>query len=118
MQILENIPGLRCDLKAQPSFTTPVVVIILSLFSLQGAICDFCEAWVCHGRKCLTTHACTCPLTDASCIECDRGVWDHGGRVFKCSFCDNFICEDDQFEHQASCQKIESESLKCECVCV
>ena len=27
-----------------------------------------------------------------------------GGRVFKCSFCDNFLCEDDQFEHQASCR--------------
>ena len=25
-----------------------------------------------------------------------------GGRVFKCSFCDSFLCEDDQFEHQAS----------------
>ena len=36
-----------------------------------------------------------------------------GGRVFKCSFCDNFLCEDDQFEHQASCQKMESEDLKC-----
>ena len=37
-----------------------------------------------------------------------------GGRVFKCSFCDNCLCEDDQFEHQASCQKLESESLKCQ----
>lgn len=45
---------------------------------LQGAICDFCEAWVCHGRKCLSTHACACPLTDAECVECERGVWDHG----------------------------------------
>ena len=26
---------------------------------------------------------------------------------------DNHLCEDDQFEHQASCQKIESETLKC-----
>merc|ERR1712020_593822 len=26
----------------------------------------------------------------------------------------NFLCEDDQFEHQASCQVIESESLKCQ----
>ena len=77
-------------------------------------------------------------LTDAVCIECERGVWEHGerertvcvcdvicvmcdmcvctagGRVFKCSFCDNFLCEDDQFEHQASCQKLESDSMKCE----
>lgn len=44
----------------------------------KGAVCDFCEAWVCHGRKCLSTHACACPLTDADCIECERGVWDHG----------------------------------------
>ena len=44
----------------------------------QGAICDFCEAWVCHGRKCLTTHACTCPLQDATCFECKRNVWEHG----------------------------------------
>ena len=103
---------------------------------------------MCHSRRCLTTHACTCALTDALCIECERGVWDHGeeddalgsrksgreggrrglqdaldrilfpfslgGRVFKCSFCDNFLCEDDQFEHQASCQKLESETLKCQ----
>ena len=33
--------------------------------------------------------------------------------MFKCSFCDSFICEDDQFEHQASCQKLEAENLKC-----
>ncbi|KAH0815854.1 hypothetical protein GEV33_006937 [Tenebrio molitor] len=81
---------------------------------MVGAICDFCEAWICHGRKCLQTHACTCPLQDAICIECERGVWDHGGRLFKCSFCDSFLCEDDQFEHQASCQVLESENYKCQ----
>ena len=37
-----------------------------------------------------------------------------GGRIFKCSFCDNHLCEDDQFEHQASCQVIEAENFKCE----
>ena len=67
---------------------------------MVGAICDFCEAWVCHGKKCLSTHACTCPLMDAVCVECERGVWDHGGRIFSCSFCNSFLCEDDQFEHQ------------------
>jgi len=30
-----------------------------------------------------------------------------------CSFCDKFLCEDDQFEHQAKCQVIDSETLKC-----
>ncbi|XP_065052072.1 zinc finger protein 330 homolog [Rhopilema esculentum] len=80
---------------------------------MVGAICDFCEAWVCHGKKCLTTHACVCPLKDGECFECKRGVWDHGGRVFKCSFCQNCLCEDDQFEHQASCQILESENYKC-----
>uniref|UniRef100_W5KDY4 Zinc finger protein 330 n=1 Tax=Astyanax mexicanus TaxID=7994 RepID=W5KDY4_ASTMX len=80
---------------------------------MVGAICDFCEAWVCHGRKCLSTHACTCPLADADCIECDRSVWEHGGRIFRCSFCHNFLCEDDQFEHQASCQVLEAETFKC-----
>ncbi|KAK6747598.1 hypothetical protein RB195_000659 [Necator americanus] len=80
---------------------------------MVGAICDFCEAFVCHGRKCLTTHACTCPLRDAECVECKRGVWDHGGRIFNCSYCMNFLCEDDQFEHQASCQQVYSENYKC-----
>ncbi|KAK3573270.1 hypothetical protein QTP86_019236 [Hemibagrus guttatus] len=80
---------------------------------MVGAICDFCEAWVCHGKKCLSTHACSCPLSDADCIECDRSVWEHGGRIFRCSFCHNFLCEDDQFEHQASCQVLESETYKC-----
>lgn len=37
-----------------------------------------------------------------------------GGRLFRCSFCDKFLCEDDQFEHQASCQKLDAETLKCE----
>ncbi|KAL3879825.1 hypothetical protein ACJMK2_032104 [Sinanodonta woodiana] len=81
--------------------------------AMVGAICDFCEAWICHGKKCLTVHACTCPLQDAICVECKREVWDHGGRVFKCSFCQVFLCEDDQFEHQASCQQLESENYKC-----
>ncbi|XP_050682946.1 zinc finger protein 330 homolog [Leptidea sinapis] len=81
---------------------------------MVGAICDFCEAWVCHGRKCLTSHACTCPLQEAICLECERGVWEHGGRVFRCCFCQGFLCEDDQFEHQASCQVLESETYKCQ----
>ncbi|XP_054635476.1 zinc finger protein 330 isoform X3 [Dunckerocampus dactyliophorus] len=80
---------------------------------MVGAVCDFCEAWVCHSRKCLSTHACMCPLTEADCIECERSVWDHGGRIFRCSFCQNFLCEDDQFEHQASCQVLQAETFKC-----
>ncbi|VDL82837.1 unnamed protein product [Nippostrongylus brasiliensis] len=72
-----------------------------------------CIAFVCHGKKCLTTHACTCPLRNAECIECKRGVWDHGGRIFNCGYCLNFLCEDDQFEHQASCQQVYSENYKC-----
>jgi len=40
-------------------------------------------------------------------------VWYVGGRIFQCSFCGTFLCEDDQFEHQASCQRLEAESFKC-----
>ncbi|XP_076468204.1 zinc finger protein 330 homolog [Babylonia areolata] len=94
-----------CVIKHGGTFTTGLAMV--------GAVCDFCEAWVCHGRKCLQTHACTCPLQDSVCFECKRGVWEHGGRIFKCSFCTNFLCEDDQFEHQASCQVVEAETLKC-----
>ena len=36
-----------------------------------------------------------------------------GGRLFICSYCESFLCEDDQFEHQAKCQVLESETLKC-----
>ncbi|NXS02816.1 ZN330 protein, partial [Oxylabes madagascariensis] len=36
-----------------------------------------------------------------------------GGRIFACSFCHDFLCEDDQFEHQASCQVLEAETFKC-----
>ena len=39
-----------------------------------------------------------------------------GGRVFVCSYCASFICEDDQFEHQAKCQVLESETLKCKLI--
>lgn len=34
--------------------------------------------------------------------------------MFRCCFCDAFLCEDDQFEHQASCQILESENFKCQ----
>eukprot|EP01023_Acetabularia_acetabulum_P027827 TRINITY_DN2634_c0_g1_i1.p1 TRINITY_DN2634_c0_g1~~TRINITY_DN2634_c0_g1_i1.p1 ORF type:complete len:330 (+),score=66.72 TRINITY_DN2634_c0_g1_i1:714-1703(+) len=81
--------------------------------TLVGAVCDFCEAFICHSRKCLTTHACRCPLQEADCVECSRSVWEHGGRLFKCSSCDSWICEDDQFEHQASCQVLEGEDNHC-----
>ena len=83
-------------------------------YQMVGAICDYCEAWVCHGKKCLNSHACGCVLREAECIECQRGVWDHGGRCFTCSFCFKFLCEDCQFEHQASCQVVEAENLKCQ----
>lgn len=81
---------------------------------MVGAICDFCEAFVCHGRKCLSVHACSCPLKDAVCIECERDTYSHGGRIYKCCFCNAHLCEDDQFEHQASCQVLESENYKCQ----
>ncbi|VDN11005.1 unnamed protein product [Dibothriocephalus latus] len=81
--------------------------------SAHGAICDFCEAWVCHGLNCLTTHACSCPLRDCVCVECHRDVTEHGGRIYSCAFCSRMLCEDDQFEHQASCQRLESEDFKC-----
>ncbi|XP_066252835.1 zinc finger protein 330 homolog [Euwallacea similis] len=95
-----------CVIKHPGVYTTGMAMV--------GAICDFCEAWVCHGRKCLQSHACTCPLQDAACLECERNVWDHGGRIFKCSYCNGYLCEDDQFEHQASCQVLESENYKCQ----
>lgn len=80
---------------------------------MVGAVCDFCEAWICHGRKCLAVHACECPLRDADCVECQRDVWSHGGRVYRCSYCAGYICEDDQFEHQASCGQLDTETYKC-----
>lgn len=94
-----------CVVKHPGQYTTGLAMV--------GAICDYCEAWICHGRKCLATHACSCPLQEAVCIECQRYVWDHGGRIFKCCFCLNFLCDDDQFEHQASCQVLDSDSYKC-----
>jgi len=95
-----------CCVKHVGSYATGMAMV--------GAICDFCEAWVCHSRKCLAQHACACVLREADCIECERGVWDHGGRCFTCSFCFKPLCEDDQFEHQASCQVVEQENLKCQ----
>ncbi|NP_001355274.1 zinc finger protein 330 isoform 4 [Mus musculus] len=108
-----NVRGkTKCMMKSSDCVIKHAGVYSTGL-AMVGAICDFCEAWVCHGRKCLSTHACACPLTDAECVECERGVWDHGGRIFSCSFCHNFLCEDDQFEHQASCQVLEAETFKC-----
>uniref|UniRef100_A0A7S1KCE4 Zinc finger protein 330 n=1 Tax=Vitrella brassicaformis TaxID=1169539 RepID=A0A7S1KCE4_9ALVE len=85
--------------------------------ALVGAICDFCEAAVCHSRRCLQSHACSCLLRDGEdvvvCIECDRSAWEQGGRMFRCATCMQWLCEDDQFEHQASCTVIENETFKC-----
>ncbi|KAL5964019.1 hypothetical protein TSMEX_008251 [Taenia solium] len=81
--------------------------------AMVGAICDFCEAWVCHGLTCLQTHACSCPMQDSTCVECHRDISEHGGRMFTCAFCAKLLCGDDQFEHQASCQRLESETFKC-----
>ncbi|VEL21009.1 unnamed protein product [Protopolystoma xenopodis] len=81
--------------------------------SMLGAICDHCEAWICHSAACLSVHGCECPLRDAMCIECDRSVWDHGGRMFSCAYCERMLCEDDQFEHQANCQRLDAEDFKC-----
>ncbi|VDL51796.1 unnamed protein product [Hymenolepis diminuta] len=81
--------------------------------ALVGAICDFCDAWVCHGLSCLQTHACSCPMQDSKCVECHREISEHGGRMFECAFCAKLLCGDDQFEHQASCQRLESENFKC-----
>ncbi|CAG9537223.1 unnamed protein product [Cercopithifilaria johnstoni] len=80
---------------------------------MMGAICYYCEAFICHSKKCLSTHPCKCPLRGAQCTECKRGVWEHGGRIYHCAFCQDFLCEDDQFEHQSSCQYLGSESFKC-----
>ncbi|KAG6448481.1 zinc finger protein 330 homolog isoform X1 [Manduca sexta] len=118
-QAVQRLPAcahcgkVKCMLKAGDCVVRHPGVYTTGM-GMVGAICDFCEAWVCHGRKCLNSHACTCPLMDAVCLECERGVWEHGGRVFRCCFCQGFLCEDDQFEHQASCQVLESETYKCQ----
>ncbi|GMS95531.1 hypothetical protein PENTCL1PPCAC_17706, partial [Pristionchus entomophagus] len=96
-----------------PSPPPPPDLFYFSGLAMVGAICDFCEAFVCHGRKCLTSHACSCPLRDAECYSCKRGIWELGGRFYRCSFCGYMLCEDDQFEHQASCQQLDSENYKC-----
>ncbi|CAL8090985.1 unnamed protein product [Calicophoron daubneyi] len=80
---------------------------------MVGAVCDHCEAWICHGLKCASVHGCECPLQDSVCIECERTLDEHGGRIFSCAFCHHLLCEDDQFEHQASCQRLEAENFKC-----
>jgi hypothetical protein len=73
-----------------------VVVVV----NLEVVGFGFCK----KNKNILSLNFSACPLAKAVCIECERGVWDHGGRVFFCSFCNNPLCEDDQFEHQASCQ--------------
>ncbi|KAK9501701.1 hypothetical protein O3M35_012377 [Rhynocoris fuscipes] len=103
---------IKCTLKTGDCVIKHPNIFTVGM-SMIGAICDYCEAWICHSRKCLTTHACNCPLQNAICIVCERYVWEHGGRIFRCSYCKNFLCEDDQFEHQASCQILDSENYKC-----
>ncbi|XP_055357650.1 uncharacterized protein LOC129602604 isoform X1 [Paramacrobiotus metropolitanus] len=42
-----------CVVKHGAQYTTGMQMV--------GAVCDYCEAWVCHGRKCLSVHACRAP---------------------------------------------------------
>ena len=86
-----------------------------------GSICDFCEAFVCHSKKCTEEHACACPFRESpdrgaltiKCCECQRDVWHHGGKMFQCNICGKWCCQDDHFEHQAMCQTLEGDSFKC-----
>lgn len=80
---------------------------------MVGCICDHCEAFVCHSRRCVSEHACRCPLEEARCVECERAPQQVGGRWFRCATCDATLCEDDQMEHQASCQTLDAESFHC-----
>lgn len=82
-------------------------------FEFVGAICDFCELWICHSKNCLDTHACDCPMKRAACVECKRDSWDLSCQMYKCGFCDLFLCEDDQLQHQAQCQVLDSPDYKC-----
>ena len=34
--------------------------------------------------------------------------------MFDCAYCGVCLCEDDQFEHQSSCQYLDAETTKCE----
>lgn len=55
----------KCMLKTGDCVVRHAGVFTTGL-AMVGAICDFCEAFVCHGRKCLQSHACTCPLIGES----------------------------------------------------
>jgi len=56
-----------------------------------------------------------CMLKTGDCVVRHAGQFTTGlGRVYQCSFCSCHLCEDDQFEHQASCQVLESETYKCQ----
>ncbi|KAK8798817.1 hypothetical protein WA158_007901 [Blastocystis sp. Blastoise] len=86
-----------------------------------GAVCDYCETWICHSKECLSTHACNCPLCEYTdqgympikCQECHRTVWECGGSMFQCPSCKKVYCEEDHFEHEAMCQTLEMDDDKC-----
>lgn len=52
---------MKCMLKTGDCVIRHPGVYTIGL-GMVGAVCDFCEAWICHGRKCLQSHACQCPL--------------------------------------------------------
>merc|ERR1711993_209142 len=77
-----------CVIKHAGQYTTGMQMV--------GAICDFCEAWVCHGRKCLASHACSCALQTAVCIESEslkcQSCNKHG--QYSCLRCKACYCDD------------------------
>ncbi|GAA50226.1 zinc finger protein 330 [Clonorchis sinensis] len=112
-QELQFLSRLEATIRYSSSSFANVLPLKRKSLGVNGAICDFCEGWVCHSSNCINTHCCGCPMRDAVCIECDRTWQEHGGRMFECAYCQRTLCEDDQFEHQASCQRLEAESYKC-----
>uniref|UniRef100_A0A0R3RNC5 TRAF-type domain-containing protein n=1 Tax=Elaeophora elaphi TaxID=1147741 RepID=A0A0R3RNC5_9BILA len=113
----------RCLMKASDCLVRHVGKCVTGL-QMMGGLCAYCETFICHNKKCLSTHPCKCPLRDANCVECKRHVIMNGNfssfeklcpgsRMYQCAYCKACLCEDDYSVHQAKCQYLDSENFKC-----
>lgn len=105
----------QCVTSVKPGFAmagnawAPILVSVRWLMQTALSVNAVCGNMVSPTPPSLKSHL----VTSVSCWKLTVLMSLLGGRIFRCSFCQNFLCEDDQFEHQASCQVLQAETFKC-----
>lgn len=86
LPICAHCGKIKCMLKTGDCVVRHPGVFTTGL-GMVGAICDYCEAWICHGKKCLQNHACTCPLQVNNFIVLSNWCQNFISQFLGCNVC-------------------------------